>query len=495
MTGKAAPPDGLNDYLQLPASVTAIRKTISATSLSIVLCAVATIPGWAATGAVTWISSTNDQKWKEMPAPALVHADPEAPADVRVTPRRTYQTMEGFGGCFNELGWIALSKASAADRSAVLKSLFGDDGCAFNLARLPIGASDFSVDAYSLDDAPGDLALSRFSIERDRKQLIPFVKGAMEVRSSLKCWGSPWSPPAWMKTNNHYSKGSLKWEPAILRAYAAYLIRWIEAYRAAGINIYGLAPQNESNIASAYPSCLWTGEQLREFIADYLGPALRERKANVELWLGTLNGDPSNRGDNINYRAAAVLEDPKAGAFVTGITFQYDSRNLIGSAGELYPDKKLMQSETECNGGANSWADAQRLYQLMKHYIDGGAGSYFAWNMVLDETGMSTWKWKQNALITVDQANGKVAYNGEYFVMRHFSRFVKPGAKRVLATGVWGDKIAFANPDGSMVVVIGNSADKPLQHILTIGGRAGNDTLDVMLPAGSINTFVVAPAE
>ncbi len=445
---------------------------------------------WAAS--VTWISSTSEQPWQSMPAPALEPELPNAPPQVKVSPKKTYQTIDGFGGCFNELSWVALDKASKADRDKAIAALFADDGCAFTLGRLPIGASDFALDAYSLDDSPGDLELHDFSIMRDQKHLIPYLKAAMAVRPSLQCWGSPWSPPAWMKTNGHYSKGSLKWEPAILRSYATYLARWVDAYRAQGIAIYALAPQNESNILNAYPTCLWTASQLREFIADYLGPTLRDRKTNVELWLGTLNGDPANNGDNINDRAATVLEDPKANAFITGLTFQYDSANLIGAASQLYPDKKLMQSETECNKGENSWTDALRLYGLMRHYIEGGAGSYFAWNMVLDETGMSTWKWRQNPLITVDRGTGKVTYNGEYYVMRHFSQFVKPGAKRVLTSGPWGDKIAFANPDGSTVIVVANSAKAPREIILTVAGRPSADTLKAMLPARSVNTFIVA---
>jgi glucosylceramidase len=451
-----------------------------------------TLPLLSVASTVTWTSSTAEQPWLTMPAPALEHGGTDVASQVRVAPQKTYQTIDGFGGCFNELGWVALNKASASDRAEVISSLFSDEGCAFTLARLPIGASDFALDGYSLDDTPGDLALKNFSVARDEKQLIPFVKAAMAVRPSLQCWGSPWSPPAWMKTNNHYSKGSLKWEPAILRSYATYLARWVETYRGLGINIYAVFPQNEPNILSAYPSCLWTGAQLREFIADYLGPTLRDRKTNVQLWLGTLNGDAPNGGDNANDRLVTVMEDPQANAFITGISFQYDSRNLAASASALYPDKKLMQSETECRRGDNSWADAEFLYGLMKRFFENNTGSYFAWNMVLDETGLSTWKWKQNALITVNQTTGQVTYNGEYYVMRHFSRYVKPGAKRVLTTGPWGDKIAFVNPDGSTVIVLGNSTQQPQSVTLTVAGHADGDTLKATLPPRSINTFVVS---
>lgn len=446
----------------------------------------------ALASSVTWISSTDEQPWQTMPSPGLIQADPAAPPQVRVWPKKTFQTIDGFGGCFNELGWDALGKASLIDRNNIMSGLFGDNGCAFTMGRIPIGASDFALDWYSLDETPGDLDLKDFSIERDKKALIPYIKAAIAVQPTLKCWGSAWSPPTWMKTNDNYSKGSIKWDPAILRSYANYLARWVEAYRAESINIFAVFTQNEPNILNVYPTTLWTGPQLRKFIADYLGPTLRDRKTNVELWLGTLNGDPSNDGDNANDRLATVLEDPKANAFITGISFQYDKRNLIGSASELYPNKKLMQSETECNSGKNSWGDAERLYGLMKNYLENGASSYFAWNMVLNETGMSTWKWRQNALITVDQNTGEVKYNGEYYVMRHFSQYVKPGAKRVLCTGPWGDKIAFVNSDGSIVLVIGNSSKQPQDILLDLGG-ADNNTIKVELAPQSVNTFVVVP--
>jgi glucosylceramidase len=441
---------------------------------------------------VTWICSTETQPWQTMPAPAVVDARVDAPPQVRIASDKVFQTVDGFGGCFNELGWVALAKASAADRQQVLSALFGDDGCAFTLGRIPIGASDFATNAYSLDDTPGDLTLTNFSIIRDEQLLLPYIKAAMSVRPALRCWASPWSPPAWMKTNTNYSGGSIRREPVILQSYANYMARWVAAYQNAGINLYAVTPQNEPNILSRYPTCLWTGPQLREFIGDYLGPALKQQKSKVELWLG-LNGDPINNGDDINDRLVTVFEDHKASAYITGVAFQYDSRNQIASASERYPAKKLMQSETECNGGANSWKDAQRLYGLMKRYLEGNANAYFMWNMVLDETGMSAWNWRQNAMITVNRETGKVTFNGEYYVMRHFSQFVKPGAMRVLTTGVWGDKIAFINPDGSAVLVMGNSAEQPFSVALNIAERTGGRALQVTLPAQSVNTIVIPP--
>ncbi|HBF34130.1 TPA: hypothetical protein DDW35_06165 [Candidatus Sumerlaeota bacterium] len=442
-------------------------------------------------GGVTWISSTPEEPWKTEAAPELIVSNPKTPATVRVVSDKSFQTMEGFGACFTELSWAALGKATQEDRDKVLQALFSNDGCAFTLGRIPIGANDFALDWYSLDETPGDLALRDFSIERDKKNLIPFIKAAMAIRPELKCFGSPWSPPSWMKENKTYNGGVLKWEPEILRCYATYLARWAEEYRKAGVNVIAIAPQNEPNILSAYPSCKWTGERLRDFIADYLGPELKKRKTKVDIWLGTLNLDLGS--DSVNDRLLTVMESPKASALIKAVCFQYDSKKQIGSVSLTYPDKKIMQSETECNSGKNSWDDAQRLYGLMKYYLDNNTNGYFAWNMVLNETGMSTWKWRQNALITVDQNSGKVTMNGEYYVMRHFSQFVKPGAKRVLSSGSWNDRVAFVNPDKSTVVVISNPANQVQPFVLTVPGYGKADTISVKVAAHSVNTFVLKP--
>lgn len=442
---------------------------------------------------VTWIASVESAPSRTMPSPALVSGAGLPPPELRVSPRHTRQVIDGFGGCFNEAGWVALGHATAADRAAVLAGLFADSAAAFNLARLPVGASDFALDYYSLADTPDDYDLKSFSLARDEKHLLPFVRAAQAVRPALRFWASPWTPPAWMKDNGHYSKGSLRQDPAIYDTYADYLARWVESYRALGVAIYALAPQNEPNITNVYPTCLWTAAQLRDFIGGHLGPTFQKRLPDVELWLG-LNGDPSNDGENPNARLLTVLEDPRASAYLTGVGFQYDSRNQIALARDLYPEKKLMQTETECFRGENSWSDAQKLFAHLKRYIEGGASAYFAWNFVLDDSGLSTWNWRQNALVTVHRETGAVTFNGEYHVLRHFSAHVKPGARRVLTSGVWGDQIAFLNPDGSVVAIVGNSSDREHALTLAVGDRPGPDTLRVTLPPRSFHTFVFPPA-
>jgi len=456
---------------------------------------------------VEWISSTADKPWKQMPSPAL--EEPVEPPVVFIKPSRTFQTIDGFGGSFNELGWIALSKAKPIDAQEALKALFTESGLNFTMARIPMGSSDFAFnvdgdpstpddDDYSFAMTPEDYELKDFSIERDRKHLLPYIKAAMDVRPDLQCWGSPWSPPEWMKDNNFYAGGHLRWEPRVLKTYADYFVKWIEAYRGEGVNVFAVLPQNEPNQWQVFPSCVWSGDQLAEFIGDYLGPTLAASNSNVKIWFG-INGDPQNNGDDFNNRIVTVLEDPEANAYIDGIGFQYDSKNQIALAYAAYPDKKLIQTESFCFNGDNSWEDAttrndgmQGLSRNLQRNFENGANAFFAWNMILDDTGLGPWNWRQNAPITVNSSSGQVTYNYEFYIYKHYSHFVKPGAKRIMTTGWWGDKIAFINPDGSIVLVMANSSENDYEASVEIGEMPGNNTFKVEVPARSVNTFLIS---
>ena len=437
-----------------------------------------------------WVSSNESNSWQKMPIPKLEGKNPEQPASILIRTNNEFQTIDGFGGSFNELGWVALNKANKADAKKVIEALFGKDGANFNLARIPIGASDFGLDGYSLAMTPEDYELKDFSIERDQKHLLPYIKAAMKVRPDLKNWASPWSAPAWMKDNNSYSKGSLRDEPKIYQTYANYFAKFINAYRAEGVNLYAITPQNEPNITNIYPTQEWKSSQLSKFIGSYLGPTLERKNIDIEIWLG-LNGDPPSNGDNENYRLTQILENKKVSDYLTGVGFQYDSKNQIAIANELYPEKKLMQTESVCFNGDNTWQQAEELYQLMKQYLEGGANAYFAWNMILNETGKSTWDWAQNAPITVNQHTGKVTYNGEFYVYKHFSHYIQPGAKLVKTTGNWEDRISFVNPDASIVTVVANSSENDWPA--RIATDNSQESFVAMIPAHSVNTFVIKP--
>ncbi len=168
----------------------------------------------------SWTLTTATAPWVTAP---LVETMESGAHGVEIDPSRPLQAMTGFGGCFNELGWTALQTLPAAAVDQVPRDLFSPQGCNFGLCRMPIGANDYAVSWYSLDETPGDTALAHFSLDRDEVFLLPYIRAATKVRPDLQVWGSAWSPPAWMKTGGTYHGGSLRWEKPVLEAYAAYL--------------------------------------------------------------------------------------------------------------------------------------------------------------------------------------------------------------------------------------------------------------------------------
>ncbi len=424
------------------------------------------------------ISTTREKAWhSSVPSPAKT-----GDLNLRWTGARA-QSWEGWGGCFNELGWTALSSLPEADRKQVIHALFDPvDGCRFNLCRLPIGASDYAAEWYSHNETEGDLEMAHFSIARDKRFLIPYIKEAQALRPDMKLFASSWSPPTWMKFPRAYNYGTLIWTPEILRAYALYLARFVEAYRAEGIRIDQIHVQNEPVADQKFPSCLWTGEQMREFIRDYLGPLFAKRKMDCEIWLGTLN-----TADYDGYVNTA-LSDPDANRFISGVGLQWDGKGMVQRVHAAWPEKRIMQTENECGNGQNTWEYAQYVFSLLQHYIVNGASAYIYWNMVLAPTGLSTWGWRQNAMVTVDPQTRQVTLNPEFHVMKHFSRFIAPGAVRLpLAGCLAANALAFENPDGSRVTVVANPLKT--ERACVLGDE--QTAVRVTLAPESFNTIVV----
>ena len=404
---------------------------------------------------VEWVSTTFENPWQVMEA---VEADAPAEASVVVDLKAVNQTVEGFGSCFNELGWTSLSELSEADRAAILQDLFTPAGMNLTMARMPVGANDFSVDFYSYDDVPGDLALEHFSIDRDRQRLIPFIRAAKAVNPALRIWASPWCPP--------------------LQAYAQYFGKFIDAYKAEGIDIFMVMPQNEPNSDQVFPSCTWTPEGLIAFL-KYLEPEMASR--DVEVYLGTMERANPELWDRI-------LTDPEVGPSIKGMGFQWAGKDALPELHRRYPSLPCYQTEQECGDGRNNWRGAMHSWDLMKHYFGNGVQSYFYWNTSLLDGGISTWMWRQNSLVVVDKEKGTYRYSPEYYVLKHASHYVQPGARVLTLGGTYSDALGFLNPDGRTVLLLANQSDAP--KTVSLEGLPGHPRL-VTLPAGSINTLVL----
>ena len=296
------------------------------------------VPGPAqAQGSAEWVTITATAPWHIQPA-LRARTATASPADVTSDLARPTQTIRGFGACFNELGWTALSLLPAADRDQVFRELFAPGvGTNFTICRMPVGANDFARDWNSYDETPGDFAMQHFSIATDRETLIPFIKQARRQYPALRLWASPWSPPTWMR-------------------------RW-----------------------------------------------------------------------------------------------------------------------------KNDWTYCRYTWELLRHYLGHGASAYLYWNMALREGGLSRWGWRQNSLLTVDEASRSYRWTHEYYLLKHLSHYVLPGARRLATSGKFDKVLAFRNPDKRVVLVAQNPAAAPRAVAIQVGRRV----LRPRLPADSFSTLVL----
>ncbi len=432
--------------------------------------------------------STSEQKAWEQSEFVPAKSTSKIPT-VKILLDKPLQTIEGFGACFNELGWTSLSLLPESERQLIIKEMFQPNtGANFTICRMPVGANDFSRDWYSYNEVDGDFGMEFFSIKNDKETLIPFIKSALSYNSKLKVWASPWSPPSWMKYNKHYacrpSEDNLaeKFKNKLLpyqlgkgegsnmfiqdaryfEAYGLYFSKFIDAYRAEGINISTIMPQNEFNSCQIFPSCTWTARGLNEFVGKYLGPKMAAKQ--IEVMFGTMERPNAALVDTL-------LTDSLSSKYIKGVGFQWAGKNAIGNIHSKYPQLKLYQTEQECGDGKNDWAHTIHAWELMKHYFRNGASAYMYWNISLENGGYSRWGWQQNSLVSVNTTSRTYQYNHEYYLMKHLSHFVLPGAKLLQTEGAEDNLLAFINPDLSIVIVGYNATDTSRTMHFQIGSK------------------------
>ena len=450
------------------------------------------------------ISTTIEAPWQMVTNIILQNSQTASALSLTINTADTGQVIEGFGACFNELGWDALSFLSEEDRNEVLQELFQPGkGANFNICRMPIAANDFSRDWYSYAEAPNDYAMEHFSIEHDKETLIPFIHSALKLNPDIRIWASPWCPPTWMKTNGHYASryqrnchndkfrnglllsqeghegtDMFRTDSIHLNAYALYFQKFIQAYRKNGINIFAVMPQNEYNSAQVFPSCIWTANSLAKFIGSYLGPVMK--KEGVEVMFGTMERPHYLQVDTI-------LQNPSATPYISGVGFQWAGRKAIGEVRKRYPQMRLLQTEQECGNGKNDWEGLLHSWDILKHFVNNGVSIYNYWNMALLEGGVSRWGWAQNSLAVVDSTRHTYRWTPEYYLMKHVSHFVSPDAHYIKSTGEAAQKsISFVNPDGQIIIIM---VEEDGQDQWIEISASGKEKKMVLLRANSINTI------
>lgn len=411
---------------------------------------------------------------------------PETQVCVFVDPSKTYQTMLGIGGAITDASAETFAKVPADKQREILEAYFDPvKGIGYTLARTNIHSCDFSSGSYTYV-AEGDRELKTFSVEHDRRFRIPFIKRAAQAAGGrLPLLASPWSPPAFMKDNNNMLRGG-KLRPEFRQAWANYYAKFVRAYEREGVPVWGVSIQNEPMATQRWESCIYTAEEERDFLKNFLGPTMRraglgDRK--IIVW--------DHNRDLIYQRASTMMADPEAAKYVWGIGFHwyepwsggepmFDNVKLTY---EAFPDKHLIFTEG-CKeafdmGKVDDWKLGEMYGRQMIHDFNNGTAGWTDWNILLDETGGPNHvKNLCFAPLHADTRTGRLIYTNSFYYIGHFSRFVRPGAKRVVSSPSRSALLstAFVNTDGKVAAVVMNRGDQKVSYILWVDGHAAEVT-------------------
>ncbi|EHR69848.1 O-glycosyl hydrolase [Burkholderiales bacterium JOSHI_001] len=413
-----------------------------------------------------------------------------------VHPEQAFQSHLGFGGAFTEAAATVWQDLPETAREQLLRDYFDPvQGHGYTLGRVHINSCDFALGHYAHVEQADDFALASFSIERDRCALLPFIHAAQRVVGRpLQLLASPWSPPAWMKTNGRMADGG-RLRPECRAAWAQCFVRFIRAYQAEGVPIWGVSVQNEPAAHQRWDSCLYSAEEERDFVRDHLGPALRDAGlggVKILVW--------DHNRDLMVQRASVVYADPEAAAYVWGTGFHWygpEDFDQVQQLHDAWPDKQLMFTEGCQEGGPHadplgSWAVGERYARNIIADLNRWTVGWIDWNLLLDERGGPNHVGNFcSAPILADTARGTLMHQGAYWVLGHFARFIRPGARHVLTdAGQAMATTAFVNPDGTLAVVASHPQDHALGFALCIGDRC----TAIELPPRSIATFLLEAA-
>ena len=434
------------------------------------------------------VRATNDRLTEKDPLSFQAEI-PDLPS-VMVDSRHRFQTIEGFGGCFTEAAADTFYKLPAQVRAEILKAYFDlSTGNGYTLCRTHINSCDFSLGNYAYAETPGDVELKHFSIDHDRRQLIPMIKEAARVAGQpLNLIASPWSPPAWMKTNGQMNQGG-KLKPEYRAAWANYYVRYVQEYQKEGLPIWGLSVQNEPAAVQTWDSCIYTAEEERDFVRDHLGPTLEQAglSGSIKLLIWDHNRDL------LYERARVVYDDPQAARYVWGAAFHWyvgDNFENVQLTHAAYPDKHLLFTEGCVEGGPHlgEWEVGERYGHSVLQDLSHWTAGWVDWNLLLDTRGGPNHKGNFcSAPLMADVDKGTLHYQNSYYYLGQVTRFVRPGAQRLLSAATLDqlETVAFLNPDGQIAVVVMNRTEKPVAFALKYNGQAAL----AESPAHSINTF------
>ena len=419
---------------------------------------------------------------------------------VFVNPAKTYQTMQGIGGAITDASAEVFAKLSADKQEELLKAYYDPTaGIGYTLARTNIHSCDFSSASYTYV-TDEDKALGTFSIEHDRMYRIPLIKRAIAAAGGkLPLFVSPWSPPAFMKTNHDMLHGG-KLIPEFRDAWALYYAKFIKAYEAENIPVWGLTVQNEPMATQTWESCIYTAEEERDFLRDHLGPTLEREGLGAKkiiVW--------DHNRDLLAHRAFTILEDPEAAKYVWGVGFHWyetwtGGDPMFANEGvvkQAYTDKELIFTEG-CAESFDSthyqyWPNAERYGRAMINDFNQGTAGWTDWNILLDEEGGPNHVGNFCfAPVHADTHTGALIYTPAYYYIGHFSKFIRPGAVRVSTSSSRSPLLAttFKNDDGAYVTVVMNHTGEAIDYKLQLFGQA----VTLQIPGHAIQSLLYRPS-
>ncbi|NNF34104.1 MAG: glycoside hydrolase family 30 protein [Saprospiraceae bacterium] len=421
----------------------------------------------------------------------------ESEVSIFVNPAKTFQEFIGIGGAITDASAEVFAKMPSDKQEELLKAYYDPVyGIGYSLLRTSIHSCDFSSGSftYVTDEDP---ELGTFNIDHDRQYRIPMIKRAIEAAGGeLLFYASPWSPPPFMKGKEDMLQGG-KLLPEYYRSWALYYTKFIKAYEAEGMPIWGITIQNEPMAVQRWESCIYTAEEERDFLRDYLGPVMEEEglgDKKIVVW--------DHNRDLINHRANTIFEDPEASKYAWGIGFHWYENWAGGDPmfenlhqiNQSYPDKKLLFTEG-CNERFDRekyefWPNAERYGRSMINDFNAGTVGWTDWNILLDHNGGPNHVGNFCfAPVHADLDVNEWVYTPSYYYIGHFSKYVKPGAKRVSTVSSRSHLLSttFVNEDQSMATVVMNQSDEAIAYKYFVGDQM----TEVRIPARAMQTLLI----
>ncbi len=436
------------------------------------------------------ISNTDNLKFSELKQPT------ERQISVFVNPQKIFQTFLGIGGAITDASAEVFAKLPLDKQQELLNAYYSKDkGIGYSLMRTNIHSCDFSSDSYTYIKE-GDKTLNSFNIDHDRQFRIPMIKKATAVAGGkITLYASPWSPPAFMKSNkNMLQGGSLLAE--FYEPWAKYYTKFIKAYEKEGIPIWGISIENEPMATQKWESCIYTAEEERDFLKNHLGPVMKKEgfgDKKIIVW--------DHNRDLMDQRANVIFSDPEAAKYAWGMGFHWYETwaggepmfDNVGKVYEAFPTKNLLFTEGCVERfDANKyqlWANGVRYGTSMIHDFNNGTVGWTDWNILLDQNGGPNHVGNFCfAPIHADTRTNELIYTPSYYYIGHFSKFIRPNAKRVSTTVSRSSLIStsFINSNGKMVTVVMNQSKEKVVYNLCVGTQA----TEISILPNAIQTLV-----